>query len=70
MLDGVWGCGKTFFVKEHLIPTLKKNKNSNIFQVSLYGISDVEMIQEQIYAQWLEACAKEMAERLCQTITS
>ena len=64
LLDGVWGCGKTFFVKEHLIPTLKKNKNSNIFQVSLYGISDVEMIQEQIYAQWLEACAEEMAEKL------
>ena len=26
LLDGEWGCGKTFFVKEHLIPTLKKNE--------------------------------------------
>lgn len=25
LLDGEWGCGKTFFIKEHLIPALENN---------------------------------------------
>lgn len=54
LLDGEWGCGKTFFVKEHLIPALQNIGNAKIYKISLYGISNVDMIQEMLYAQWLE----------------
>lgn len=55
LLDGEWGCGKTFFVKEHLLPALNKRiKAAQIYEISLYGISNIEKIQEMIYAQWLE----------------
>lgn len=55
LLDGEWGCGKTFFIKEHLIPALEKNiEDAEIYKISLYGISNVDMIQEMLYAQWLE----------------
>lgn len=54
LLDGEWGCGKTFFIKEHLIPELEKKEDAEIYEISLYGISNVDMIQEMLYAQWLE----------------
>lgn len=51
MLSGEWGCGKTFFVKENLIPDLEKDYQ--VYHISLYGISDTDTIQETIYIQWL-----------------
>lgn len=63
LLDGEWGCGKTFFVKEYLMPTLEKLENTKILKISLYGISDIEMIQEMIYAQWLEAYVGKMTNK-------
>ncbi|WP_165913319.1 P-loop NTPase fold protein [Novosphingobium sp. ST904] len=45
MLDGPWGSGKTFFVKEFL-----KSRPKHLY-VSLYGISDVRQIDEEFYRQ-------------------
>lgn len=54
LLDGEWGSGKTFFVKEYLLPVLRKLEEVEIQTISLYGVSSVEKIQEMIFAQWLE----------------
>ena len=54
LLDGDWGCGKTYFLKESLIPDLKKDDSIIFFKISLYGIADVKNIQEMIYSSWIE----------------
>ena len=59
MLDGSWGSGKTFFVKNMLIPAIEKRerekkisdltyKEKKILYVSLYGIKDTEVIQVSV----------------------
>lgn len=64
LLNGEWGCGKTFFVKECLMPALEKLPETRVFKVSLYGISDVEMIQDMIYAEWLESYIEKKTDRM------
>lgn len=62
MIDGEWGSGKTYFVKEILIPKLKdweKEKSNNqddykpkkIIYISLYGVKRVEDISKSIYME-------------------
>ena len=53
LLNGEWGCGKTFFINNKLIPQINKNK-FQIYQISLYGVSDIEKIQDLIYEKWIE----------------
>lgn len=53
LLNGEWGCGKTFFIKEKLIPKIN-NKKYQVFQISLYGVADIEQIQDMIYGKWIE----------------
>ena len=59
MIDGCWGCGKTYFVKEYLIEKLEKNekekkekkekyKQKNIVYISLYGVKSVEDVSKQV----------------------
>lgn len=53
---GMW---KDIFIKEHLIPALENNiEDAEIYKISLYGISNEDMIQEMLYAQWLEKVVK------------
>ncbi len=62
LLDGSWGCGKTFFIKETLIPALKDNEENKtdhddcigrkVIYVSLYGITKKEEITKKI---WIES---------------
>lgn len=55
MITGNWGCGKTFFVKNTVIPSIKDSLNKNIIMVSLFGITDLSEIPERIlYAYWDE----------------
>ena len=40
LIDGEWGSGKTFFVKEVLMPQISKNiTDKKVHYVSLYGVS-------------------------------
>lgn len=48
MINGNWGSGKTYFVKNKLIPHLKVKKISSIY-VSLYGHNNLESITSSIY---------------------
>lgn len=62
LLDGEWGCGKTFFVNKVLRSELEKDYQ--VFQISLYGISNVDKIQDIIYSKWLESMLEEKAGKL------
>lgn len=62
LIDGEWGSGKTYFVKNTLMPHINKldyttiNEKSIRFEpiyISLYGISSIEKISSQIYIQIL-----------------
>lgn len=62
MLDGFWGSGKTFFVKEQLIPKIQKReeqlqerdkeyKKYKVLYISLYGITSTSEISRLIYME-------------------
>lgn len=63
LLDGEWGCGKTFFVNKVLRSELEKEKDYQVFQISLYGISNVDKIQDIIYSNWLASILEEKTEK-------
>ena len=47
MLNGSWGCGKTFFIEQVLIPHLK-DKKIDVNYISLYGIKNPEEIATKL----------------------
>ena len=50
LLHGEWGSGKTYFIKEEFLPSVKaKNK----YYVSLFGVSSIEQIYSQLITQRL-----------------
>lgn len=51
MINGEWGSGKTYFVKNTLIPELKDPKSPNIIYVSLNGLNSIGEIPERILMQ-------------------
>lgn len=67
LLDGEWGSGKTYFVREKLVPKLKVNyekekkekkeddnlKNKKPIYISLYGMEAVKEISKAIYINLL-----------------
>ena len=59
MLDGSWGSGKTYFVKENLIPYLEKNKEKRIIYVSLFGMNDINELLDNIMLCVIDLRAKE-----------
>lgn len=51
LLDGEWGSGKTFFIKEKLLESLKENlPDKKFYYISLYGVSSAEEIFDEIYS--------------------
>ncbi len=60
MLTGAWGIGKSFYIRNSLIPYLAKPENNahRCIVVSLYGLSDLSEISKAIY---LEARVKSSA---------
>ena len=62
MLDGSWGSGKTFFVKEKLVPAIENReeeihdnnpeyKKRKVLYVSLYGITNTSEISRLLYVE-------------------
>lgn len=62
MIDGAWGCGKTYFVKEYLIEKIeqnekqKKDQNKNynckrVVYISLYGVKSVDDVSKQVFME-------------------
>lgn len=55
MIDGEWGCGKTYFVREALIPAISEHEEDKpedkkrcVIYTSLYGVNSVDEISKQI----------------------
>ncbi|SHI10354.1 KAP family P-loop domain-containing protein [Sporobacter termitidis DSM 10068] len=49
MLDGSWGSGKTYFIKNILIPKLKGDIKQHSIYISLYGIRKTEDISNAVF---------------------
>lgn len=56
MLDGEWGCGKSFFVKDVLIPKLQDTRIA--IYVSLFGLKNVEEISTAIFSAIIQSRLK------------
>lgn len=55
LIDGEWGTGKTFFIKEKLLEELiNKVLDKEIYYISLYGVSSSEQIMDEIYSAMIE----------------
>lgn len=54
LLDGEWGCGKTYYVKNELIPSLEK-KSINVVYITLYGIPTIKELVTGIYLSVAES---------------
>lgn len=59
MIDGGWGYGKTYFIKQKLIPEIEEikidqDKTKKSVYISLYGLKDTEEIVNQIYLRIFE----------------
>lgn len=53
MITGHWGCGKTYFIKNEVIPYTQKVLGKKLIMVSLFGINDLSEIPERVlYAYW------------------
>lgn len=50
LMKGSWGIGKTYYIKESLIPFLK-SKGKKVVLVSLYGIKDAEELSKYIFTE-------------------
>ena len=66
MLTGEWGSGKTYYVKNELVPFLQEN-NVTAVVVSLYGLSDISMISKSIY---FELRMGKLAEKQSETMVT
>lgn len=54
LLDGAWGNGKTYFVKNQLFKELKETyTESDIIMISLYGVDSVNGIQRLLFDSYL-----------------
>lgn len=54
LIDGEWGAGKTFFVKEKLLIRMKAELlEKRIYYISLYGVSSSEQIVDEIYSSMI-----------------
>ena len=58
LIDGEWGCGKTFFIKKEIIHEIDESKidglkNKKTIYISLYGVKDSKEITNEIYTNIL-----------------
>lgn len=64
LIDGEWGCGKTYFVQERLSKELEKHENDRwklngdykkrrVIYVSLYGIKALDEVTKQLFMESL-----------------
>ena len=49
LIDGKWGCGKTFFIENSLIPKIEANNEKSAIYISLSGVKECKDITDEIY---------------------
>lgn len=52
MIDGVWGCGKTYFIKKYISESFIA-KNKKCIYISLYGLDSINDLNKQIKLQYV-----------------
>lgn len=57
LLNGEWGCGKTYYV-EHELKTVVKNAGGSFIYASLHGVKDCDQLNTQLMLSRLEDVAK------------
>lgn len=62
MLNGAWGSGKTYFVKNELIDYLQDRFDRNLLYISLFGISNIDELYNNIALQVLNIKTTETLE--------
>lgn len=55
MITGYWGCGKTYFMKNEVIPQVKEKLHKEIIIVSLFGLNHVNEIPERVLYAYCNA---------------
>lgn len=63
MLNGAWGSGKTYFVKNELIDYLQEKFDRNVLYISLFGISNIDELYNNIALQVLNIKATETLDK-------
>ena len=63
MLNGPWGCGKTYFVKNELIDDLQDKFNRDVVYISLFGINNLDELYNNIALQVLNIKATETLDK-------
>lgn len=58
LITGVWGCGKTYFLKNTLFPYLENNTKWLPIMVSLYGLQDLAELPRRVIAAYLDKIGK------------
>ncbi len=48
LIDGDWGCGKTYFARNSLTPNLRKEFNHDVSHISLQGVSSIDDFRNRI----------------------
>ena len=53
LINGRWGSGKTFFIKEEISKVITENikNNGKYIYVSLYGVGNIEEISNKLYSE-------------------
>lgn len=54
MVNGEWGCGKTYFVKEKWLKQLAIPEKYNIIYVSVFGMKTIEELEKALTSNQLE----------------
>lgn len=63
MLNGKWGCGKTYFVKNELIKDIQNKDDRQVIYISLFGITSIDELYNNISLHiLLDIKVKEYAE--------
>lgn len=73
MLDGEWGCGKSYLVEHEIAPMFAKGgilgKKKYIY-ISLYGISSLEALEAAVSSEYITAMLGKKKAGLVQTISA
>lgn len=74
LLDGEWGCGKTYFVEKVLMDKLKedikiKNKYKHIVYTSLYGVSSIQDASSKLYLSLISGGDKNIIKKVTPLIS-
>lgn len=48
LINGEWGCGKTYFIKNEVTKLIEKKEKKPLY-ISLYGISNLDDIQRELF---------------------